>query len=114
MPPSPRVDGASLQVYTAVFVNKGKTDKQFIVRTNTISVRPSAATSWRTSRSFCFRRATACATRRCRAGAPWVVLDGGEMATVLRLAAAGLGVALVPCLALDGCEGVAGVPLSDI
>ncbi len=43
-----------------------------------------------------------------------MVLDGGEMAMVLRLAAAGLGVALVPCLALDGSEGVAGVPLSDI
>jgi LysR family transcriptional regulator, transcription activator of glutamate synthase operon len=33
---------------------------------------------------------------------PRVVLDGGETETVLRLCAAGLGVTLVPRLALDG------------
>jgi LysR family transcriptional activator of glutamate synthase operon len=45
---------------------------------------------------------------------PRVVLDGGEMATVLRLAAVGLGVALVPRLALDGSEGLIGLMVSDV
>lgn len=45
--------------------------------------------------------------------APRVVLDGGEMATVLRLAAVGLGVALVPRLALDGSEGLVGLSVRD-
>lgn len=45
--------------------------------------------------------------------APRVVLDGGEMATVLRLAAVGLGVALVPRLALDEGEGLVGLQVSD-
>ena len=36
---------------------------------------------------------------------PAVVLDGGETETVLRLCAAGLGVTLVPPLALDGSPG---------
>jgi DNA-binding transcriptional LysR family regulator len=36
---------------------------------------------------------------------PRVVLDGGETETVLRLCAAGLGVTLVPPLALDGSTG---------
>lgn len=44
---------------------------------------------------------------------PKVVLDGGEMDTVLRLAAAGLGVALAPRLALEGAEGLVGLRLSD-
>jgi LysR family transcriptional regulator, transcription activator of glutamate synthase operon len=43
---------------------------------------------------------------------PRVVLDGGETETVLRLCAAGLGVTLVPRLALDGSpERPVGVPL---
>jgi LysR family transcriptional regulator, transcription activator of glutamate synthase operon len=45
---------------------------------------------------------------------PRVVLDGGEMATVLRLAAVGLGVALVPRLALDGSEGLVGLQVGDV
>lgn len=45
---------------------------------------------------------------------PRVVLDGGEMATVLRLAAVGLGVALVPRLALDGSEGLVALRVSDV
>lgn len=40
---------------------------------------------------------------------PRIVLDGGEMDTVLRLAAAGLGIALVPRLALAGASGLAAV-----
>jgi DNA-binding transcriptional LysR family regulator len=49
-----------------------------------------------------------------RAGfAPRVVLDGGEMDTLLRLVAAGLGVALVPRLALVGQGDIAAVPVSD-
>jgi DNA-binding transcriptional LysR family regulator len=55
----------------------------------------------------------------CRAAGfePRVVLDGGEMDTVLQCAAAGLGVAIVPRLALKGVEGlvglhIRGVPLS--
>jgi LysR family transcriptional activator of glutamate synthase operon len=36
---------------------------------------------------------------------PRIVLDGGETETVLRLCAAGLGVTLVPPLALDGSPG---------
>lgn len=42
---------------------------------------------------------------------PRVVLDGGEMDTVLRLAAAGLGVAIVPRLALGGAVGLVGLPV---
>lgn len=44
----------------------------------------------------------ACATAGFR---PRVILDGGETETVLRLCAAGLGVTLVPPLALDGGPG---------
>lgn len=46
--------------------------------------------------------------------APRIVLDGGEMDTVLRLAAAGLGVAVVPELALQETEGVVGLPVRDM
>lgn len=51
----------------------------------------------------------------CRAAGfePRIVLDGGEMDTVLRLTAVGLGVALVPRLALDGAEGLVGLSLTD-
>ncbi len=44
---------------------------------------------------------------------PRVVLDGGEMDTVLRLAAAGLGIALVPRLALAGTTDLAAVRVRD-
>ena len=58
------------------------------------------------------RDATVDACRR--AGfAPHVVLDGGEMDTLLRFVAAGLGVALVPRLALVGQRDIAAVPISD-
>lgn len=52
----------------------------------------------------------------CRAGGftPQIVLDGAEMDTVLRFAAAGLGVALVPRLALSGAVGLVGVSVSDV
>jgi LysR family transcriptional regulator, transcription activator of glutamate synthase operon len=40
---------------------------------------------------------------------PQVALEGGETDTVVRLVAAGLGVALVPRLALDGAEGIVGL-----
>ncbi len=51
----------------------------------------------------------------CRAAGfePRVVLDGAEMDTVLRFAAAGLGIALVPRLALEGAEGLASVTVHD-
>ncbi len=45
---------------------------------------------------------------------PRVVLDGAEMDTVLRCAAVGLGVAVVPRLALDGVEGLRGISVRDI
>ncbi len=45
---------------------------------------------------------------------PRVVLDGAEMDTVLRCAAVGLGIAIVPRLALDGTEGLVGLRISDI
>lgn len=44
---------------------------------------------------------------------PRVVLDGGEMDTLLRFVAAGLGVALVPRLALDGQNDLVAVRISD-
>lgn len=43
---------------------------------------------------------------------PRVVLDGGEMDTVLRLAAVGLGVAIVPRLALHANTDLIGLPLA--
>jgi DNA-binding transcriptional LysR family regulator len=51
----------------------------------------------------------------CRAAGfePRVVLDGGETDTVVRLVAAGLGVALVPRLALEGATGIVSLSLSD-
>jgi LysR family transcriptional regulator, transcription activator of glutamate synthase operon len=44
---------------------------------------------------------------------PHVVLDGGETDTVVRLVAAGLGVAVVPRLALEGSAGIVGLDVSD-
>jgi len=51
----------------------------------------------------------------CRSGGfePRVVLDGGEMDTVLRLAAVGLGVAMVPQLALADEAGLVGLRVRD-
>lgn len=43
---------------------------------------------------------------------PRVVIDGAEMDSVLRFAAAGLGIALVPRLALEGTEGLVAVQVS--
>jgi DNA-binding transcriptional LysR family regulator len=49
-----------------------------------------------------------------RAGfAPRVVLDGGEMDMVLRLAEVGLGIALMPRLALDGSRRLVALRVSD-
>jgi len=45
---------------------------------------------------------------------PRVVLDGAEMDTVLRCVAAGLGVAIVPRLALTGADDLLGLPLDDV
>jgi DNA-binding transcriptional LysR family regulator len=44
---------------------------------------------------------------------PRVVLDGGEMDMVLRLAEAGLGIALMPRLALDGSRRLVALRVSD-
>jgi DNA-binding transcriptional LysR family regulator len=53
----------------------------------------------------------------CRAAGfePRVALEGGEMETVLRMVAAGLGVSLVPLLAFEGSPrpGVVGLSVSD-
>src|SRR5262245_13158243 len=51
----------------------------------------------------------------CRAAGfePHIVLDGGETDTVVRLVAAGLGVAIVPRLALEGAEGIVGLDVAD-
>jgi DNA-binding transcriptional LysR family regulator len=53
----------------------------------------------------------------CRAAGfePRVALEGGEMETVLRMVAAGLGVSLVPQLAFEGAprSGVIALPVSD-
>jgi LysR family transcriptional regulator, transcription activator of glutamate synthase operon len=51
----------------------------------------------------------------CRAAGfePQVVLDGGETDTVVRLVAAGLGVAVVPRLALEGAAGIVGLDVTD-
>ena len=52
----------------------------------------------------------------CRAAGfePRIVLDGGEMDTVLRFAAVGLGVTIVPQLALEGTEGLVAIRISDV
>ena len=44
---------------------------------------------------------------------PKVALDGGAMQSALEFVAAGLGVALVPQLALEGAEGIRGLTISD-
>jgi DNA-binding transcriptional LysR family regulator len=51
----------------------------------------------------------------CRAAGfePKVALDGGAMQSALEFVAAGLGVALVPELALDGAENIRGLSVSD-
>jgi DNA-binding transcriptional LysR family regulator len=49
-----------------------------------------------------------------RAGfTPRVVLDGGETDTLLHFVAAGMGVALVPRLAVQGASGLVALPVSD-
>jgi len=52
----------------------------------------------------------------CRAAGfePQVALDGGETDTVMRLVAAGLGVALAPRLALEGVTGIVGLRVADV
>lgn len=45
--------------------------------------------------------------------APYVVLEGAEMDTVLTLAAAGIGVALVPALAVEGVSSLVGLHIDD-
>ena len=52
----------------------------------------------------------------CRAAGfePQVALDGGETDTVMRLVAAGLGVALAPRLALEGVAGIVGLHVVDV
>jgi DNA-binding transcriptional LysR family regulator len=52
----------------------------------------------------------------CQTGgfAPRIAIDGAEMDSVLRFAAAGLGIALVPRLALEGAEGLVAVPVEDV
>ncbi len=45
---------------------------------------------------------------------PRIVLDGAEMDTVLRLAAVGLGIALVPQLALQGVPELTGIHVRDL
>jgi DNA-binding transcriptional LysR family regulator len=45
---------------------------------------------------------------------PRIVLDGAEMDTVLRLAAVGLGIALVPQLALQGVHELIGIHVRDV
>jgi LysR family transcriptional regulator, transcription activator of glutamate synthase operon len=45
---------------------------------------------------------------------PQVALDGGETDTVMRLVAAGLGVALAPRLALEGVAGIVGLRIADV
>jgi LysR family transcriptional regulator, transcription activator of glutamate synthase operon len=44
---------------------------------------------------------------------PRIVLDGGEMDMMLRLAEAGLGIALMPRLALDGSRKLVALRVSD-
>jgi LysR family transcriptional activator of glutamate synthase operon len=44
---------------------------------------------------------------------PRIVLDGGEMDMVLRLAETGLGIALMPRLALDDSRRLIALPVSD-
>jgi DNA-binding transcriptional LysR family regulator len=52
----------------------------------------------------------------CRAAGfePQVALNGGETDTVMRLVAAGLGVALAPRLALEGIVGIVGLHVADV
>ena len=52
----------------------------------------------------------------CQAGGfePRIAIDGAEMDSVLRFAAAGLGIALVPRLALEGTQGLAAVRVEDV
>jgi DNA-binding transcriptional LysR family regulator len=55
-------------------------------------------------------------TQLCQAGGfePRVAIDGAEMDSVLRFAAAGLGIALVPRLALAQAEGLTAVLVEDV
>ncbi|MEO3812024.1 LysR substrate-binding domain-containing protein [Sphaerisporangium sp. B11E5] len=62
-------------------------------------------------RGYDLREATLAACRQ--AGfEPRFAVEGGEMDAVLRFVEAGLGVAVVPSMVLDGRPGLAGVPLA--
>ncbi|MEU3165944.1 LysR family transcriptional regulator [Streptosporangium sp. NPDC006930] len=62
-------------------------------------------------RGYDLREATLSACRQ--AGfEPMFAVEGGEMDAVLRFVEAGLGVALVPSMVLDGRPGLAGTPLA--
>lgn len=42
---------------------------------------------------------------------PRIILDGGDVALLLRLAAAGLGIAIVPQLTIQGGDGIVAIPI---
>ncbi len=81
---------------------------------NSVTLRELANEGWLLSpENYELRDATLNACRR--AGfAPHIVLDGSEMDTLLRLVAAGMGIALVPRLAVQGIMDLKVLQVSDL
>lgn len=81
---------------------------------HSIAMRELAEENWLLSpENYELREATLTACRR-TGFTPHVVLDGGEMDTLLRLVAAGMGIALVPRLAVQGISDLVVLQVSDL
>lgn len=101
------IDDPSLTVvplFTEDLVIVAAQSHLLLAKRKEVAMRELRNESWLLSpENYELREATLLASRHAHF-TPQVVLDGGEMDTLLRLVAAGLGIALVPSLALKGAN----------